>query len=167
MADRGIAGPVARERDVVGLQRQLVAGHHRRKRGVHERLDLGHAAKARRQVQERGAPVLERAGRPRDRWRRRRGGTGRSTASDRRRGRAGRADGARLAPVGLAGIVGSEQQEDLGLQRIGVLELVDEDAREAALKPLRGPGWLSRTRLRATSSRSRKSSAPLLAFICS
>ena len=39
-----------------------------------------------------------------------------------------------LPPVGLVGIVGGEQQQDLGLQRIGVLELVDEDAREARLE---------------------------------
>ncbi len=42
----------------------------------------------------------------------------------------------RLPPVGLARIVGGEQQQDLGLQRIGVLELVDEDALEAALEAL-------------------------------
>ncbi len=45
----------------------------------------------------------------------------------------------RLAPVGLARIVGGEEQEDLGLQRIGVLELVDEDALEAALEALAHP----------------------------
>ena len=39
-----------------------------------------------------------------------------------------------LAPVGLGRIVGGEQQQDLGLQRIGVLELIDEHPLEAALK---------------------------------
>ena len=32
------------------------------------------------------------------------------------------------------GIVGREQQQDLGLQRIGILELVDEEMREALLQ---------------------------------
>ena len=36
--------------------------------------------------------------------------------------------GRRLAPVALGGVGRGEQQEDLGLQRVGVLELVDEDA---------------------------------------
>ena len=44
-----------------------------------------------------------------------------------------------LAPVGLAGIVSSEKEKDLGLQRIGILKLVDEDALEAALKPFADP----------------------------
>ena len=32
------------------------------------------------------------------------------------------------------GVGAREQQQDLGLERVGVLELVDEDVREAALK---------------------------------
>ena len=43
-------------------------------------------------------------------------------------------DGRDLAPVALGRIVGGEQQQDLGLQRIGVLELVDEQMREPRLK---------------------------------
>jgi hypothetical protein len=39
----------------------------------------------------------------------------------------------RVAPGALLGIVGGEQQQDLGLQRIGVLELVDEEVGEARL----------------------------------
>ena len=35
----------------------------------------------------------------------------------------------RTSAIGHARIVGGEQQQDLGLNRIGVLELVDEDAR--------------------------------------
>ena len=70
------------------------------------------------------------------------------------------------APVGLVGVVGREQQQDLRLQRIGVLELVDEDALEARLEAARGRCALSRTRSRAPSSRSRKSSAPARAFSC-
>ena len=67
-----------------------VAGHHRRERGVHARLDLRHAAEARVQVQQARA-ARPAARRPRDRCRRRRGGSGRSTAWDRRRGTACRA----------------------------------------------------------------------------
>ena len=52
-------GTIAGERDIAGLQREIVAGHDGCKRGVHERLNLRHAAKARRQVDERGAPVLD------------------------------------------------------------------------------------------------------------
>ena len=42
--------------------------------------------------------------------------------------------GLRLAPVALGGVGGGEQEQDLGLQRIGVLELVDEDALVDALQ---------------------------------
>ena len=38
------------------------------------------------------------------------------------------------APVCLCGIVGGEQEKDLGLKRIGVLKLVDKEVREAALQ---------------------------------
>ena len=37
-------------------------------------------------------------------------------------------------PVRLGLVVGREQQQDLGLQRVGVLELVDEDVGEALLE---------------------------------
>ena len=63
----------------------------------------------------------------------------------------------------VGGIGGGEQQQDLRLQRIGVLELVDEHVREARLEP--APHRLvASTRSRALSSRSRKSSAPARAF---
>ena len=42
--------------------------------------------------------------------------------------------GLRLAPVALGGIGGGEQEQNLGLQRVGVLELVDEDALVDALQ---------------------------------
>ena len=42
--------------------------------------------------------------------------------------------GVMRAPVALGRIVGGQQQEDLGLQRIGVLEFVDEEMGEARLK---------------------------------
>jgi hypothetical protein len=38
------------------------------------------------------------------------------------------------APVCLSRIVGGEQEEDLGLKRIGVLKLVDKKMREAVLQ---------------------------------
>src|ERR1035437_2558562 len=47
-------------------------------------------------------------------------------------GLAGR--GPRLAPIALGGIAGGEQEQDFGLQRVGVLELVDEDALVDALQ---------------------------------
>ena len=45
-ARRGQAGGAA-ERDPSGLERELVAGHHRSKRRVHERLDPGDARRNR------------------------------------------------------------------------------------------------------------------------
>ena len=39
-----------------------------------------------------------------------------------------------FAPVRLSRITGGQQQQNLGLQRIGVLELIDEDSFEALLK---------------------------------
>ena len=45
-------------------------------------------------------------------------------------------DGMDLAPVGLSAIVRREQQEDLRLERIGVLEFVHEQAGETRLKRL-------------------------------
>jgi len=41
---------------------------------------------------------------------------------------------ANRAPVAFRGVVGGKQQEDLRLQRIGVLELVDEQVSEATLE---------------------------------
>ena len=41
---------------------------------------------------------------------------------------------ARAMPVGFGGIVGREQQQDLRLQRIGVLEFVDEDVADTVLQ---------------------------------
>ena len=43
-------------------------------------------------------------------------------------------DGARAREVVLEGIVGREQEQDLGLEGVGVLELVDEQVREALLE---------------------------------
>ncbi len=41
---------------------------------------------------------------------------------------------ASFTPVRRSRIAGGQQQQDLGLQRIGVLELIDEDAFETLLK---------------------------------
>ena len=42
----------------------------------------------------------------------------------------------RSLPAGPGRVVGGEEEEDLGLERVGVLELVDEDVPEAALQLL-------------------------------
>ena len=39
-----------------------------------------------------------------------------------------------LSPIGFGGIIGSEKQQDLGLEWIGILELVDKVVREALLQ---------------------------------
>ncbi len=123
------------ERDVVGLQRHWIASHDRRKRGVHKRLQLGHAAKARGQMQQARAAILEA---PADILID--ANVGAAEAIDRllriadEEQTAGHR--ARLAPIRFSRIVSSQQQEDLSLQRIGVLELVDKNARKPALKSL-------------------------------
>ena len=43
-------------------------------------------------------------------------------------------NGTDIAPIGLASIIGGEQEEDLGLERVGILELVDEEVSEALLQ---------------------------------
>ena len=127
-------GAMRRERHVVGLERDRVAGHDRRERGVHARLDLRHAAEAggqrdaasRRSADEPLADLAVDAdvgaAEPVDRLLR---------IADDEQASGHRDD---RAPVGLVGIGGGEQQQDLRLQRIGVLELVDEDVREARLE---------------------------------
>ena len=121
------------ERDVGRLERQRVAGHDRTERVVHARLDPGDAAEAGIEVQglraERGQPVADfavdadvRAAEAVDRLLR--------IADEKQRA----GPGTRAPPVRLVVVVGREQQEDLRLERIGVLELVDEDPLEARLK---------------------------------
>ena len=122
-----------RERHVRRLQRQRVAGHDRGERLIHAGLDPGHAAKARVQVQrrraERGETVADLAVDA---------DVGAPEAIDRLLGIADQEQRAGPrpdpAPVGLGIVVGGEQQQDLGLQRIGVLELVHEDPLEAGLE---------------------------------
>ncbi len=136
--DRGLVGdrrPVLLERDVARLRAGGVAGHGRLERRVDGALDGGRAAIAPGQVEQRGAPrdeplldgFVERH-------------VGATEAVD---GLLGVADQEELAghggcprPCVLRGILGREQEEDLGLERVGVLELVDEDALEAALEVL-------------------------------
>ena len=74
--------------------------------------------------------------------------------------------GLTLAPIGRIRIVRGQQEKELGLQRIGVLKLVDEDVREALLKPA-ADARRRLTRSRALRSRSRKSSLPVRAFSAS
>ena len=135
--DRRLTGQrrtIGGERDVGRLERQRVAGHDRSERVVHARLDLGDAAEAGVEVQElraeRGQPVADlavdadvRAAEAVDRLLR--------VADEEQRA----GPWTRAPPVGLPVVVGREQQEDLRLQRIGVLELVHEDPLEARLKP--------------------------------
>src|SRR5262249_38718541 len=47
------------------------------------------------------------------------------------------------APVRLTRIVGGEQEKDLGLERIGVLELVDEEVGEALLQLVADSGIIA------------------------
>ena len=134
--DRRLTGQrrtIGRERDVGRLERQRVAGHDRTERVVHARLDFGDAAEAGVEVHEpgaeRGQPVAHlavdadvRAAEAVDRLLR--------VADEKQRA----GPWTRAPPVGLAVVVGREQQEDLRLERIGVLELVDEDPLEARLE---------------------------------
>ena len=72
--------------------------------------------------------------------------------------RPGRGRGRRQSRARRIG--GRQQQQNLRLQRIGVLELVDENVGEALLETAPHGRRRSRTRSRALSRRSRKSSAP-------
>ena len=85
------------------------------------------------------APEREAASLPPRRAPRRRAGSDRSTASDRRRGTACRGP-ADLPPVVCPRVVGGEKKQDLGLKGISVLELVDEEVREALLQLARARG---------------------------
>ena len=103
----------------------------------------------------------------------RRGGSGRSTASGRRRRSAGPGAGrsSRQSPSGL--LVAGQQQRELGLDRVGVLELVDQHdpvaaaevvarrlARRAAARAPRTAGRRSPARRpRGAGARSRRRTA--------
>ena len=158
---RLVGGAMRRQRHVAGLQRQLVGGHLRRERRVDEPLDRRHAAVARRQLQHASAAALELpadapvgadvgAAEPVDRLLRiaddeQLAGHGRDVASSRSPSR----------------IVGRQQQQDLGLDRIGVLELVDEDPRELRLQMPPDVASLSRSdRARAPADRRNRARRP-------
>ena len=107
--------------------------HARRERGVHQPLDRRHGAEARAEL-DRGGPARDEEllhflvdgeiGAPKavD-------GLLRIPDDEELAG-----DGGDGAVIGDRGVVGGEEQEQLGLERIGVLELVDEDALEALLE---------------------------------
>ena len=61
-------------------------------------------------------------------------------------------------------LVSASEQQNLRLNRIGVLEFVDEDPGELLLQVARGRRRCSRIRSRARASRSVKSSAPAARF---
>jgi hypothetical protein len=126
--------PVRRERHVPRLARRR-ALHARREGRVHRLLDLRHGAEADAQVDQGGArrdelalhALVERH-------------VGAAEAIDRLLRVADQeelpGDGPHPPPVGLARVVGGEQQQDLRLERVRVLELVDEDVRVAPLQVL-------------------------------
>ena len=152
--------------DVVGLQRWRVAGHHRRERGV----DARAGSRARCGSSSSGARV----------WRPRVSSSSRDVAVDADVGaaeavdrllrvaddeEASRRPGVHGAPVRwpVASAV-AEQQEDLGLQRIGVLELVHEDVREPLLeRPRRTLGVVAHAgRARGAAGRGSRARRPAL-----
>ena len=95
-------------------------------------------------TRSRAGPRRGRRASPRRRCRCRRGGSGRSTASDRRRRRACRAAACssrqlRFVALRLRAVAACEQQRDLRLDRVGVLELVDQQRLEAPLEVARAP----------------------------
>ncbi len=118
--------------------RIAIAVHQRRERRVHELLNVGNAAEALAQLDARRAALDEhlahapvdvhvRAPEPIDRLLR--------IADDEELA----GDGNDLLPARLGRIIGGEQQQQLGLQWIGVLELVDEEPPEATLEMTREP----------------------------
>ena len=115
------------------MQREIALGHLLGKRGVHEPLNRRHAAIAGRELQDAAAVLLELcpdlpvrvdigAAEPVDRLLR--------VAHDEELAR----DGPRRSAGARARIVGREKQQDLGLNRVGVLELVNEDPFELRLQ---------------------------------
>ena len=130
-----MAGPSFRQRDVGGLKGHRVGRHVGREGPVHETLDLGNAAEIRRELQHPAAALIEmvahspvgadvRTAEPVDGLLR--------VADDEQLARLRSC----LAPVHRRGVVRGQQQEDLGLYRNGVLELVDENSREPLLEIL-------------------------------
>ena len=126
-------GAMRRQRDVIRLQRGAVAVHDRRERGVDDRLDPGHAAKTRGQcdaARTGGNEPLAHLAVNRD--------VRATEAVNRLLGIADDEEPARHRrdgpPVRGIRIGRREEEQDFGLERIGVLELVHEDARKAPLE---------------------------------
>ena len=116
-----------RQRHVVGLQRQSVREHFAAERGVHESLDLGHAAIACHELEHTPAALGQlpadlpvradiSAAEPVDRLFR--------IADDEQLAK----DRTRMNAFADGRIVRRKEQQNLGLNRIGVLKLVDKDA---------------------------------------
>src|SRR5262245_26750373 len=134
--DAGLARPfrpVGRERDVAGLERGAVLDHARGERRVDEPLHRWQRAEARGQLDHGRAPLAQevldllvdadvRAAEAVDRLLR---------IADHEELAGGRRH---VAPPRRGRIIAGEQQEDLRLERVGILELVDEDVAEAALE---------------------------------
>ena len=121
------------ERHVTRLPGVDVAVHHRRERRVDDALQVLDATKTLAQLDEGGAALDQlfadlrvdvhvSAAEPVDRLFR--------IANEEQLAR----HGVDVLPARLAGILRRQEQEDLRLQRIGVLELVHEEAAEAGLK---------------------------------
>ncbi len=156
-------GPPGLERNVRGLAPIRAGAHDRGEGRIDEGLQTREAAEARGEVEEFGACcqqsvlhfLID-------------GHVGTAEAVDRLLGITDEEqlswNATDIAPISLARIIGSEQQEDLGLERVGVLELVDEEMGEALLQLGDEQLPLSRMRSRALIRRSRKSSRPAFAF---
>ena len=122
-----------REGDVAGLEGLIVGAHLVAKCRVHESLDLRHAPVAGRQLHmtstvslKLGADVPIRrdvgASEPVD---------GLFRVSDDEQLSSERRD---TAGIGVARIVGGQQQQDIGLDRIGILKFVNKDSRIPSLQ---------------------------------
>src|SRR6266478_5604045 len=124
-----------RQRDVLRLKSLAVAVHHRLERRIDDALDVWRRAKAGVKVRAPRASRLEQVPDLLVRL-----DVGSAEAVNRLLRIADEKQLARhrpdAAPVAFSGIVGREQQQDLRLERIGVLKLVDEQMREARLKGL-------------------------------
>ena len=110
-----------------------VSGHFRFKRGIHKLLNIGNGAEAAREADESDTALLQRiANLPVEHQ------VGPAELVDRLLGIADQEQfpGLRpdLLPIRFGRIVAAQQQQDLDLQRIGVLKFVDEQMAEALLQ---------------------------------
>ena len=141
---RGVVVARRLQLDVLRLQRLASAGHVHGEGGVHQPLNAGHAAERRAQSHPRRALLLERfadgaidadvgAAEAIDRLLR--------VADDEECPRTHGEVEIRHLGAGLA--VGRQAHEQLGLQRIGVLELVDQQVAEASLEVMAHVGVIA------------------------